>query len=116
MGYETTIRGEIKGITEDSFELIKEDLEEAFACVCWKNETIEINSYGKHYDTNMFPVYDKIAFCIDGNAVGEINEKGDECQDHSTIFFCGRQWKQLWIKVTFPENPFTEPEGKTMPV
>ena len=110
MGYETTIRGEIKGVTEDSFELIKEDLEEAFESVCWKNDTIEINSCGKHYDTNMFPVYDKIAFCIDENGSGCLEEEGDELLDFSTIFFRHRQWRQVWVEVIFPNNPFEKPK------
>ncbi len=110
MGYETTIRGEIKGLSEDSFELIKEDLEEAFESVCWKNDTIEINSYGKHYQTEMFPIYDKIAFCIDENGSGGLEEEGNEQFDFSTIFFRHRQWRQVWVEVTFPENPFAKPK------
>ena len=106
MGYETTIRGRIKGITEGSFELIKEDLEDAFESVSWKNNTIEINSYGKHYQTEMFPVYDKIAFCIDENGSGGLEEEGDEQFDFSTIFFRHRQWRQVWVEVIFPNNPF----------
>ena len=108
MGYDSSINGVIEGISEDSYELIKEDLEEAFEAVFWKNNTIDIESYGKHYDANIFPVYDKIAFCIDGNGGGDLEEEGDGQLDFSTIFFCHRQWKQVWIDVHFPDNPFTE--------
>jgi len=110
MGCNSSIRGEIKGISEDSFELIKEDLEEAFETVFWNNNAIEIDSYGKHYEANMFPVYDKIAFCIDGNGCGGLEEEGDEQLDFSTIFFCHRQWKQIWVEVNFPQNPFAKPK------
>jgi len=108
MGYNSSIRGQIEGISKDSFELIKEDLEDVFESVFWNNNTIEIDSYGKHYDASMFPVYDKIAFCIDGNG-GVIEEDGDEQFDFSTIFFCRRQWKQVWIEVNYPQNPFAVP-------
>ncbi|MBL0701970.1 MAG: hypothetical protein JJV91_00640 [Desulfosarcina sp.] len=108
MGYGSSINGLIKGITKDSFELIKEELEEVFETVSWNNNAIKIDSYGKNYDANMFPVYDKIAFCIDGNAGGELNEEGDEQFDCSIIFFRHRQWKQVWVEVNFPKNPFIE--------
>ena len=108
MGYNSSIRGEIKGISKDSFELIKEDLEEAFDTVRWNNNAIEIDSYGKHYEANMFQVYDKIAFCIDGDNSGGIEEEGDGQFDFSTIFFCHRQWEQIWVEVNFPQNPFTK--------
>ncbi len=108
MGYNSSICGEIEGISEDSFELIKEDLEEAFETVRWNNNAIEIDSYGKYYEANMFPIYDKIAFCIDGDNSGSLDEEGDEQFDFSTIFFRHRQWRQVWVEVNFPDNPFTE--------
>jgi len=110
MGCNSSIRGEIKGISKDSFELIKEDLEEAFETVFWNNNAIEIDSYGKHYEANMFPVYNKIAFCIDGDNNGSLEEEGDEQLDFSTIFFCPRQWKKVWVEVNFPDNPFVKPK------
>jgi len=110
MGCNSSIRGEIKGISEDSFELIKDDLEEAFETVLWNNNAIEIDSYGKHYEANMFPVYDKIAFCIDGDNSGSLEDEGDEQFDFSTIFFRRRQWKKVWVEVNFPDNPFSKPK------
>jgi len=110
MGYNSSIRGQIEGISKDSFELIKEDLEEAFETVRWNNNAIEIDSYGKHYEANIFPVYDKIAFCIDGDNGGGLEEEGDECLDYSIIFFYHRQWEQIWAEVTYPQNPFEKPK------
>ncbi|MBU1387891.1 MAG: hypothetical protein KKE62_16020 [Proteobacteria bacterium] len=109
MGYNSSISGVIKGISEDSFELIKEDLEDVFDIVNWKNGELFLESYGKHYDEVMLPVYNRIAFCIDKNPGGELNEDGDEQFDFSTIFFSPRQWKKLWVEVNFPENPFKKP-------
>jgi len=112
MGYNTSINGFIKGISEDSFNLIKDDLEEAFDTIMWKDNTIEISSYGKHYSPNTFPVYDKIAFCIDEDG-GTLEEEGEEMFDFSVIFFCKRQWKQLWVEVNYPDNPFLKPLEST---
>lgn len=111
MGYNSSISGMIKGLSEDSFELIKEDLEDVFDVVYWENGKLFLEGHGKHYNEIMFPVYNKIAFCIDEEDGGELNEEGDEQFDFSTIFFCPMQWKQLWIKVNFPENPFKRTEG-----
>ena len=55
MGYDSNINGNIEGISEDSFQLIKEDLEEVFVDVYWDNNEIDINSYGRHYDEVVFP-------------------------------------------------------------
>ena len=106
MGYNSYINGSIDGISEDSFELIKEDLEEVFGDVYWNNNEIDINSYGKHCDEVVFPVYDKIAFCIDGSGGGQLDVEGDEHDDLSSIFFVQRQWKQVWAEIEYPENPF----------
>ena len=106
MGYNSYINGIIEGISEDSFELIKEDLEDVFSEVFWENNAIEIISYRKHYDDVMFPVYNKIAFCIDDDGGGFLDEEGEECGDLSSIFFVPRQWKQVWTEVICPANPF----------
>ena len=106
MGYNSYINGSIDGISEDSFELIKEDLEEVFGDVYWNNNEIDINSYGKHCDEVVFPVYDKIAFCIDGKGGGRLDIEGDEHDDLSGIFFAKRQWKQILAEIIYPENPF----------
>jgi hypothetical protein len=106
MGYNSYINGFIEGISEDSFELIKEDLEDVFDEVFWENNAIEINSYGKNYDEVMFPVYNKIAFCIDGDGGGQLDEEGEECGDLSSIFFAPGKWKQVWAEILYPENSF----------
>ena len=106
MGYNSYINGSIDGISEDSFELIKEDLEDVFGDVYWNNNEIDINSYGKHCDEVVFPVYDKIAFCIDGKGGGRLDIEGDEHDDLSSIFFAQRQWKQVLAEIIYPENPF----------
>ena len=106
MGYYSNIQGEIEGISKESFELIKENLEEVFETVLWDENKIEIDSHGKHYDANMFSVYDKIAFCINENGAGELHEQGDEQFDYSLIFFRHRKWKQRWIEINYPDNPF----------
>ena len=106
MGYNSYINGCIDGISEDSFELIKEDIEEVFGDVYWNNNEIDINSYGKHCDEVVFPVYDKIAFCIDGKGGGRLDIEGDEHDDLSSIFFAQRQWKQVLAEIIYPENPF----------
>jgi len=111
MGYNSSIYGEIKGLSEDSFELIKEELEAIFDIVFWENGKLSLEGYGKHYNEVMFPVYNKIAFCIDEDPGGKLNEDGDEEFDFSTIFFRPMQWKQVWVKVNFPENPFKRFEG-----
>ena len=54
----------------------------------------------------MFPVYDKIAFCIDGSVGGQLDVEGEEHDDLSSIFFTQRQWEQIWAEITYPENPF----------
>lgn len=106
MGYNSCINGIIEGISEDSFELIKEDLEDVFDEVFWENNAIEIISYGQHYNEVMFPVYNKIAFCIDDGGGGCLDEEGEECGDLSNIFFVPGQWKQVWTEFVYPENPF----------
>ena len=105
MGSSSYINGVIEGISEDSFELIREDLEDAFTEVSWEGDSIEINSYGKHHDEVMLPVYDKIAFCIDKNS-GRLDEEGEECGDISCIFFAPGQWERVWTEIIYPENPF----------
>ena len=106
MGYYSNIQGEIEWISKESFELIKENLEEVFETVLWDENKIEIDSHGKHYDANMFSVYDKISFCINENGAGELHEQGDEQFDYSLIFFRHRKWKQRWIEINYPDNPF----------
>jgi len=105
MGYDSYINGFIDGIAEDSFELIKKDLDDVFNEVFWKNNAIEISSYGKHYDEVMFPLYDKIAFCIDSGG-GCLDEEGEECGDLSRIFFVSRQWKRVGAEIVYPSDPF----------
>ena len=107
MAYCSYITGRIIGISEDSFELIKEDLEEVFEDVdFWDNNEIEIYSYDRHYDEDLFPVCDKIAFCIDGEGSGQLDIKGDDHEDFSCIFFAQRQWKQIPAEIIYPKNPF----------
>ena len=106
MGYNSNINGFIEGISADSFELIKEDLEDVFDEVLWENNAIEINSYGKHYDEVMFRLYDKLAFCINDGGHGCLDEEGEECGDLSRIFFVSRQWKRVWAEVLYPSDPF----------
>ena len=106
MGYNININGLIEGVSKESFDLIKEDLEIVFTEVSWKNNTIEVNSCGKYCDEVLHPVYNKIAFCIDGDGGGQLDIEGDECGDFSSIFFVPRQWKQVWLEITYPKNPF----------
>ena len=110
MGYYSNIQGEVEGISKESFELIKEDLEKVFETVLWHDNAIEIDSHGKHFTANMHPVYDKIAFYINDNGAGELHEEGDDKFDYSTIFFRSRQWKQTWAEVHYPKNPFERPK------
>jgi len=56
MGYEININGCIQGISKDSFELIKENLEDVFSEVSWNENAIEIYSYGNHHDEVIHPV------------------------------------------------------------
>jgi len=108
MGCEININGFIEGVSKDSFELIKEDLEEAFNEVSWNDNTIEIYSYGNHHDEVMHPVYNKIAVCIDGDGGGQLDIEGEECGDFSSIFFVPRQWNRVWGKFVYPVNPFNK--------
>jgi len=105
MSNNSNITGFIEGISKDSFDLIKEELNYVFENVSWNKNAIEIDSYGKHYDDAVFPVYDKIAFCMDGDGVGQLDVEGDECADLSSIFFVPGQWKQVWVEITYPANP-----------
>ena len=41
MGYNSYINGLIEGISEDSFELIKEDLEDVFTELSWNENIID---------------------------------------------------------------------------
>ena len=108
------IRGSIYGISEDSFELIKEDLEEVFDEVdFWNypgieglNTEIKVVSYGFIDTDDLFTVCDKIAFCIDGEGGGQLDIKGDDHEDFSCIFFAQRQWKQIPAEIIYPKNPF----------
>ncbi|MBW2000269.1 MAG: hypothetical protein JRJ29_20210 [Deltaproteobacteria bacterium] len=102
MGCYTSIVGLIKGISEESYELIRQDLERTFGEVNYKNGIIDISSYGKHFQIE--PVFDKIAFCIDEGG-GQLIEIGDD-DDKSVIFFAPRVWARKHVKVVWPENPF----------
>ncbi len=108
------IRGSIYGISEDSFELIKEDLEEVFDEVdFWNypgieglNTEIKVVSYGFIDTDDLFTVCDKIAFCIDGEGWGRLEIQRDDPTDFSCIFFVPRQWKQVFTEIIDPEDPF----------
>ena len=71
MGY-SYICGEIKGISKGSFELIKKVLEKEFDLVKWNNRVLTLESDGEHCDAIMFPIYDKIASCIDEDGGGDL--------------------------------------------
>ena len=123
MGYYTYIRGTIEGISEESYELIKEDLEHVFEQVEYFSErftddfgktkvvniggAIEISGYGKHRDEWLHPLYDKIAFCIDYGGGGYLEYQGEDVDDIGMIFFTVRQWAILGAIIQWPENPFT---------
>jgi hypothetical protein len=127
MGYSSSIDGIIEGISEDSFLLIKEDLEEVFEDVEWLPEKIiakkdelgkikstilnkggamEIHSYGRHYDECIHPLYDKIAFCIDDGGGGCLEYEGEDVGELACIFFTTRQWKEMWAEIQYPQDPF----------
>jgi hypothetical protein len=106
MGYEININGFIEGISKESFDLIKEDLEDVFEEVSWKDNTIEIYSFANHQDEVLRSVFDKLAFCIDGDGGGQIDLEGEECGDLSSIFFKQRKWIQQWAEISNPVNPF----------
>ena len=127
MGYSSSIGGIIEGISEDSFLLIQEDLEEVFEDVEWLPEIIkekkdesgkikrtifnkggamEIHSYGKHRDECIHPLYDKIAFCIDDGGGGCLEHEGEDVSELAYIFFITRQWKEVWAEIQYPQNPF----------
>ena len=98
MGYDIVINGFVEGISTESFELIKDDLEDVFNEVSWKDNAITIHSYGNHHDEILCPIFNKIAFCIDGDGGGQLDIEGEECGDFSIIFFVQRQWKQVWME------------------
>jgi len=106
MGYDLNINGLIGGISEESFDLIKDDLEDVFTEVSFKDNAIKIYSCGNHPDEILCPVFHKIAFCIDGDGGGQLDIEGEECGDFSTIFFVQRQWKQIWLEMYHPADPF----------
>jgi len=106
MGNDIVINGFVEGISKESFELIKDDLEDVFNEVSWKDNAIEIFSCGKHHDDVMHSICNKISFCIDGDSSGQLDIEGEEHGDLSTIFFTPRQWKQVWWEIISPENPF----------
>ena len=106
MGYDLNVNGFIGGISEESFDLIKEDLEDLFTEVSFKDNTIKIYSCGNHPDEILGPALNKIAFCIDGDGGGKLDLEGEECGDFSTVFFVARQWKQVWLEMFHPANPF----------
>ena len=131
MGYSSNIDGIIEGVSEDSFLLIKEDLEDVFEDVGWlpeevietidksgqikktiinKGGAIEIHSYGKHHDEWVHPAYDKIAFCIDDGGGGSLDYEGEEAGDMACIFFKTRQWEMVWAEIQWPQNPFIQPD------
>ena len=72
MGYDLNVNGFIGGISEESFDLIKEDLEDLFTEVSFKDNTIKIYSCGNHPDEILGPAFNKIAFCIDADGGGEL--------------------------------------------
>jgi len=106
MEHEININGFVEGISGESFDLIKEDLEDVFEEVSWKNNTIEIYSFANHQDEVLRSVFDKLAFCIDGDGGGQIDVEGEECGDLSSIFFKQRQWIRQWAEISHPVNPF----------
>ena len=108
MSNNSNIKGFIEGISKDSFDLIKEEFNYIFENVSWNKNTIEIDSYGKHHDDVVYPVYDKVAFCMDSDGVGQLDVEGDECADLSSIFFVPGQWRQVWAEIKYPDNPFNE--------
>ena len=105
MGYEININGTIDGISKDSFELIEEDLFDVFSEVCWMENAIEIYSSGNHR-SGLDSVFNKIAFCIDGDGSGQLDIQGEDRDDMSIVFFAPRKWKQLYADIVYPENPF----------
>ena len=121
MGHYTTLYGEVKGISEESYDMIRDDLMEAFESVFWRtdnNGTLAINSFGKHYPDFVDSVLDKITFCLDESAYGELTVSDDESD--AVIFFTGPSAKRpygMWIekpaKRLWPENPFKE-HGKDL--
>ena len=106
MERKNNIWGEIYGISKESFELLREDLEQVFNIVNWQNNNLVLERNGKHYDNKIYAVYDKIAFCIDGdNGGGELEER-ENSDDFSSVFFCPCKWEQVWGNVVYPQNPF----------
>ncbi len=129
MGYNSYISGTIEGISEESYELIREDLEQVFENVTWCKESvwetkskgkeivnkggaIEIGSYGRHHDEFMHPLFDRIAFCIDDNGGGYLDFHGEEAEDMGSIYFAARRWRQIWAQIEWPQNPFYQPNEK----
>jgi hypothetical protein len=121
MGHYTTIYGQINGISEESFELIREDLMAIFENVYWspdRSGALEIDSYGKHCPEFVGPVFDKIAFALDKGTYGELTISDEEAA--SVIFFAGSsegkphgQWIEEQVKTLRPENPF-KGDGKDL--
>ena len=129
MGYSSSIDGSIEGVSEESFALIRQDLECIFVEVSWHPETVkesrdpsgqvkktvinkggalEIHSHGKHNEKWLHAVYDKIAFCIDEGGGGYLEYEGEETCDIRCVFFTTRLWKEAWIEVAYPQNPFIQ--------
>jgi hypothetical protein len=115
MGHEIHINGFIEGISEDSFELIEEDLFDVFNEVYWKDNTVKIQSYGNYSGEILTPVLNKIAFCIDGGGSGQLDIEGKEHGDESAIFIIARQWKRVYIEIRCPENPFLKKDRRRLP-
>ncbi len=112
MGYRSRIVGTIKGISEDSFELIREDLEDVFDGVVWEDNALDVDSYDRHLCDWVYPIYDKIAFCIDEGGSGELYYEGDDNTDMSMIYFAPREWEELLVDMIYPDNPFEKKSAK----
>jgi hypothetical protein len=107
VGYYSSITGSIDGITPESYEKIKEMLEENFMEHEYYSgdNSLNILSYNaKHYD--MEDCYSLIADAISDHSLSELTDSGEDIGDISIIFFRQGEWRQIWCELVEPDNPF----------
>ena len=108
MGVRSDITGRIQGISQDSFELLRDDLEDIFMEFNWCENTLEIDSYSKHPARQLDDIFNKISFCMD-HGQGQLYLHGEGYDDHSVIYFVPGQWREMPGKIVYPTNPFKKP-------
>ncbi len=120
VSYYTGIRGMIRGITEESYVLIKSELDEVFDETWWVPPeedpirqcllgAVEIDSYNNHDWAKAEKVFSMLAFVIDEDLVSILDVKGED-DDFSAVYFKPRRWVQVWPRIDWPPNPLDDPK------